>query len=105
MRIVSRVAAAFYRPDQTQIFEVTARDLLVILEAPDEIRRDPLFDMLVKEGSLEAISSGDQQKELEKNPVQDANAEGRKITVPDPDEAPEAPEAPAPAKKTAAKTK
>ena len=102
MRIVSRVAAAFYRPDHTKIFEVTAHDLLVILEAPDEIRHDPLFDMLVKEGSLEAISGTDQQKDLEKDPVQTANAEGRKITAPDPDEAPEAP---APAKKTAAKTK
>ena len=84
MRIVSRVAAAFYRPDRTKIFEVTARDMLVILDAPDEICRDPLFDLMVREGSLQVINSVETQKVLEMDPKQGTNAEGRKISVPDP---------------------
>ena len=110
MRIVSRVAAAFYRPDRTKIYEITARDMLVILDAPDEIRRDPLFDLMVREGSLQVINSADTQKMVELDPKQGTNAEGRKITVPDPEpENPAEPEAgtdnPAPVKKSTAKTK
>lgn len=101
MRIVSRVAAAFYRRDRTPIFEVSSRDLLVILDAPEEIRSDPLFDLLVREGSLQVITSDEVRKVLESDPVQGANAEGRKITVPDPDAAPAAP---APAKAKASKS-
>ena len=107
MRLVSRVAAAFYRRDHTLIYEIRARDLLVILDAPDEIRVDPLFDLLVKEGSLQVVSSSEAQKMLEIDPKQGTNAEGRKITVPDPESesAPAAESAEAPAKKTTAKTK
>ena len=82
MRIVSRVAAAFCRPDRSIIFEVRPADILVILDAPDEIRQDPLFTLMVNEGSLEVISGVDVQKKLEADPVQGANAEGRKISAP-----------------------
>ncbi len=82
MRIVSRVAAAFCRRDHTPIFEVNARDLLVILDAPDEIKSDPLFGMLVKEGSLQVINSEETQKLIEMDPKQGTNAEGRMISAP-----------------------
>ena len=108
MRIVSRVAAAFYRRDHTPIFEVNARDLLVILDAPDELKSDPLFGMLVKEGSLQVINSEETQKLVELDPKQGTNAEGRKMTTPEPEAVPDetaAQETTAPAKKTAAKSK
>ena len=89
MRIVSRVAAAFYRRDHTLIFDLPARNLLVILDAPDEIRSDPLFDLLVKEGSLQVVNSTETQKVIEMDPKQGTNAEGRKISVPDPESDPE----------------
>lgn len=85
MRIVSRVAAGFYRPDRTKIFEVRSNDLLVMLDAPEEIRRDPLFDMMVKEGSLQIVTTEAIQKLLEADPVQGTNAEGRRDISPDPD--------------------
>lgn len=82
MRIVSRVAAAFCRPDRSIIFEVRPADILVILDAPDEIRNDPLFPLMVNEGSLQVITNIALQKELEADPVQGTGPDGRK---PDPD--------------------
>ena len=77
MRIVSRVAAAFCRPDRSIIFEVRPSDILVILEAPDEIREDPLFPLMVNEGSLQIITSAAVQQELEADPVQGTGPDGR----------------------------
>lgn len=77
MRIVSRVAAAFCRPDRSIIFEVRPADILVILDAPEEIRSDPLFPLLVNEGSLQVITGAAVQKELESDPVQGTGPDGR----------------------------
>ena len=102
MRIVSRVAAAFCRPDRSIIFEVRPADILVILDAPEEIRNDPLFPLMVNEGSLEVISGVETQKKLEADPVQGTGADGRKINVPDDSEADKPADAPA-TRKTGAK--
>ena len=99
MRIVSRVAAAFCRPDRSIIFEVRPTDILVILDAPEEIRSDPLFPLLVNEGSLQVITSVALQKELEADPIQGTGPDGRTPT-PESKPKPDPASKPKPAKAT-----
>ena len=54
MFILSRVCADFRNKKGEVIHRVTPADRLGFHEAPDAIQEDPLFSMLVSEGSLEA---------------------------------------------------
>lgn len=77
MLILSRVCADFHDSRGRRIFSVAPRDLLSFLEAPEEIREDPLFDLLLADGSLEAVRSVDRRRLLEADPVAGTTAEGR----------------------------
>lgn len=55
MLILSRVCAEFTNRAGQPVFTVGPRDLLTFLNAPEEIRADPLFRLLVADGSLEAV--------------------------------------------------
>ena len=87
MLILSRVCAEFRDRAGTVVYRVTPESRLVFREAPDSIREDPLFRMLVNEGSLEAVSAAGQRKVLEADPLKGTDAAGRKIPAlaPDPD--------------------
>ena len=67
MRIMSKVCAEFSYGEE--IFTVTP-DLRFSLNvfAPDWIREDPLFALLVKEGTLEVVETKEDEKRLEKDP-------------------------------------
>ena len=54
MLILSRVCADFHNNKGELIHRVSAANRLSFHEAPEAIREDPLFQMLVNEGSLEA---------------------------------------------------
>ena len=78
MLILSRVCAEFTDSHGKTVFAITPQNLLSFLEAPETIQEDPLFHLMLADGSLEAVRSVEQQKGLEKDPVADASPEGKK---------------------------
>ena len=85
MLILSRVCADFHNAKGELIHRVSAANCLTFHEAPEAIREDPLFrmldplfQMLVDEGSLEAAVTPVQKKQLEADPQEGADAAGRK---------------------------
>jgi hypothetical protein len=78
MLILSRVCADFYNRQGELVHRVTPAGRLTFHEAPEAIREDPLFRMLVSEGSLEASVTPVRKKELEADPLRDSEASGRK---------------------------
>lgn len=86
MLILSRVCAEFRNPRGETVFRITPANRLTFLEAPEEIRSDPLFRMLIAEGSLEAVESVDRRKQLEQDPTLGTDASGKKLAPEDPEE-------------------
>ena len=79
MLILSRVCADFRDRKGELVHRVTPLNRLTFHEAPESIREDPLFQLLVNEGSLEAAVTPVKQKELEAEPLRGADAAGRRI--------------------------
>ena len=79
MLILSRVCAEFRDHTGAIIHRVTPETRLTFREAPEAIREDPLFQMLVSEGSLEAAVTSVQRKKLEAEPLEGTDATGRKV--------------------------
>ena len=77
MTILSRVCAEFHDLQGNVICTITPANRFKPLEVPDAIARDPLFQLLVADHSLEAVVSAAQMKTLENDPVQGTNAEGK----------------------------
>ena len=82
MLILSRVCAEFHDRTGRTLFSIRPSMLLTFLEAPDEIWSDPLFDLLVRDGSLEAVESVSRKRELENNPSDGAAPDGSKKAPP-----------------------
>ncbi len=78
MLILSRVCAEFHDARGNTLLSVRPENLLSFLEAPEEIRADPLFNLMLRDGSMEAVRSVQQQRALEADPKAGTNAEGRK---------------------------
>ena len=78
MLILSRVCADFHNQKGELIHRVSAANRLTFHEAPEAIREDPLFQMLVNEGSLEAAVTPAAKKQLEADPQEGTDAAGRK---------------------------
>ena len=78
MLILSRVCAEFRDRFGTVIYRVTPDTRLTFREAPEAIREDPLFELLIREGSLEAAITPVKQKQLENVPLEGTDAAGRK---------------------------
>ena len=78
MLILSRVCADFRGPSGAVIFRVTPSTRMTFQEAPDDIRADPLFAMLLDDGSVEVAPSAARQKVLEAEPMKDADASGKR---------------------------
>ncbi len=70
------------------LFEVKPAMLNTFQEAPDTIRQDPLFHLLISDGSLEAVVPEERRKELEKDPLKDIAPDGKKAKTPAPKDAP-----------------
>jgi len=77
MTILSRVCAEFHDLQGNVICTITPANRFKPLEVPDAIARDPLFQLLVADHSLEAVVSAAQMKTLENDPIQGTNAEGK----------------------------
>ncbi len=68
MLLLSRVCAEFRDASGVPLFRVTPRTRLTFQEAPEAIRQDPLFAMLLSDRSIEVTESGPRRKALENNP-------------------------------------
>ncbi len=82
MLILSRVCAEFRNRLGETVFSITPRNLLSFLEAPEEIQEDPLFSLMLRDGSLEAVRNVDRQRSLEADPLAGATPEGRRQSPP-----------------------
>lgn len=77
MLIISRVCAEFKNHAGEVVYRVSSGDLGLIREAPEAIREDVLFSLLVSDGSLEAVESVNRRKVLENDPMLGTDADGR----------------------------
>ena len=96
MLILSRVCAEFHDSGGRLLLAVRPENLLSFIEAPEEIQADPLFALLQRDGSLEAVRSVSQRRQLENDPLADTAADGKRASfssgesegLPDPEKAP-----------------
>lgn len=82
MLILSRVCAEFHDSGGRLLLAVRPENLLSFIEAPEEIQADPLFALLQRDGSLEAVRSVSQRRQLENDPLADTAADGKKASLP-----------------------
>ena len=68
MLLLSRVCAEFHDRTGATLFTVTPRMRLTFQEAPESIRQDPLFTMLLNDHSIEVADDTARKKQLENNP-------------------------------------
>ena len=68
MLILSRVCADFHNKKGELVHRVTPANRLTFHEAPEAIREDPLFRMLLAERSLEVSDNGPRKRKLENDP-------------------------------------
>ena len=68
MLILSRVCADFRDKNGVKLFTVTPQTRLTFQEAPEAIRDDPLFTMLLNDHSIEVTDDTVRRKQLENDP-------------------------------------
>ena len=78
MLILSRVCATFHNAKGETVFAVTPVMRNIFTEAPEAIREDPLFDLLVADGSLEVAVTAARKKLLENDPMKGTDASGKR---------------------------
>ena len=81
MRIIAYVCSDLYDRTHTRVHRIRRTDLGVLADAPDWIAEDPMFRLLVKDGSVKVAESRAAEKVLENNPMAGINAEGREIAL------------------------
>ena len=81
MLILSRVCAEFHDRSGARIFSITPRTRLTFQEAPEAIREDPLFRMLLDDRSIEVSDNGPRKKQLENDPMSEPKPENSSGTV------------------------
>ena len=79
MLILSRVCAEFHNTQGEKIFAVTPLTRNIFVEAPEEIRQDPLFRMLVNDGSMDAGITDAKKRNLENDPAAGHDATGKAV--------------------------
>ncbi len=84
MLLLSRVCAEFRDRTGAVVWRVTPSTRLTFQEVPESVKEDPLFRLLLADGSVEAVTSAGDRKKLEADPLKDTDASGRKIPAPAP---------------------
>ena len=79
MRIHFRVCADFYDKYGKEIYRVRPADLEGYHDVPEEIRQDPLFQMLEKDGSIVYADKAEKQRAIENDPMAGATADGKEV--------------------------
>ena len=77
MLIIPYVCAEFHDRSGTVIHRITPAMRGTMVEAPEAIRQDILFNLLVKDGSIKTPETPGQKKVLEKDPMVGVTAEGK----------------------------
>ena len=81
MKILSRVCADFHDQKGNVIYRIRPADRLAYKDdAPEAIRDDLLFKMLVDDGSIEVVETVAQKKAIEQDPTAGMTADGRKAS-------------------------
>ena len=68
MLIVPYVCAEFHDKTGAVIHKIRPEDLRIVSEAPVAIQQDPLFEMMVRDGSLRVPETKSDLKKLENDP-------------------------------------
>ena len=68
MLLMSRVCAEFHDRTGAVLFSIKPADRMTFIEAPESIRQDPLFDMLLHDGSIQIPTNRAEQEKLENDP-------------------------------------
>lgn len=68
MLILSRVCCEFRDKSGSRLFAVTPETRLTFQEAPEAIKADPLFRMLLDDRSIEVADTPAKKKQLENDP-------------------------------------
>ena len=79
MLILSRVCADFYDRKRNLIHRITRSDLGLFVDAPEGIKEDPLFQMLVDDGSIKFPEDARTNRALENDPKAGTTPDGREI--------------------------
>ena len=77
MLILARVCADFYDRNRNLLHRILPVHLGTFHEAPDSIRQDPLFQMLVDDGSIKYPADAAKDKALEQDPYAGTTPDGR----------------------------
>ena len=79
MLILARVCADFYDRNRNLLHRILPVHMGTFHEAPDSIRQDPLFQMLVDDGSIKYPADAAKDRALEQDPYAGADATGKDI--------------------------
>ena len=80
IEFMPRVCADFYDKNHNLLFRITRENLGKYIEAPEAIEQDPLYRMLLDEGSIKLSPANARDKrDLENNPYAGADATGKDI--------------------------
>ena len=75
-----RVCADFYDKNRNLLFRVTRESLGTYIKAPEAIEQDPLYKMLLDDGSIKLAPENTRDKrDLENNPYAGADATGKDL--------------------------
>ena len=77
MLILARVCADFYDKKRNLIHRITQRDLGLFRDVPESIQQDPLFQMLVDDGSIKYPADAAKDRALEQDPFAGTMPDGR----------------------------
>jgi hypothetical protein len=80
IEFMPRVCADFYDTNRNLLFRITRDDLGKYVKAPEAIEQDPLYRMLLDDGSIKLAPVNTRDKrDLENDPYAGATAEGKEI--------------------------
>lgn len=98
--------AADFGPYKGEIFRVTPDKLGIFIQAPAWIKKTIMYKWLLSDGSIVISAGKEQQKQLENDPMEGVNAEGKAMkTEPEEPEKAEEPKEPVSVKTATRKTK
>ncbi len=81
MLLIPYVCAEFRDRSGNPVYRITPEMRGCLTEAPEAIKQDLLFDMLVADGSIKVPESESQKRVLEADPMAGVNAEGRSAVM------------------------
>ena len=80
IEFMPRVCADFYDTNRNLLFRITRDDLGKYVKAPEAIEQDPLYRMLLDDGSIKLAPVNTRDKrDLENDPYAGADATGKDI--------------------------